>query len=510
MVFSCLLLVLLCFLAQYVDDHIAIFALQPGHSAMDGLARSQCPPVPVTSPDEFRASSTASSAEPAATRQGKGRMSKPARPKLSSEGFFRVDRRAWAYVCKLGMNAAVAYLVIGSGTRGAQRNSRWSTHAIEVRTGISRARAAEAIQKLEWAGVIRRDPDSKPSSPRYTLRHPHEIRRCEGYVPALSREEQDFHTLLGENWVEVPSSIDPGDPDDQENWDRWMTETPLRQAELLVLSGHAERYPGGGRYRALQSNVATKPDWIFLPNSLIEGIAEEVAPVELVRQTADVATLRLLVDLYRVHHLYQDGGIHFSRLSKRYDRYRVGYWGQFAVWGFKPIRAGSLVQASLLAEVGGVHDTEAQQQAALRAFRGCLERLLQLGLVQWIDHLVYTDNDEGEILHPLPLRPTDRAVEHQLTTAARRVAEVMLSSRKLAWAESKGFVALVPVKRHIEAVQLVGIARLRYRPWTAPTKAFVDRDQEWQAITRQFQDLGDHITVQTQVGSLATSRKILG
>jgi hypothetical protein len=33
-------------------------------------------------------------------------------------GFFAVDRRAWARACGLGMNAAVAYLVLARGTGG--------------------------------------------------------------------------------------------------------------------------------------------------------------------------------------------------------------------------------------------------------------------------------------------------------------------------------------------------------------------------------------------------------
>jgi hypothetical protein len=509
-VFDLTRLFLLCFLAQCADDHIAIVTLQPGHSGMDGLGRGQCLSAPVTSSKGFKASSTAGFTMQAAMRRGRWRVSKPARPKLSAEGFFLVDRRAWAHVCKFGMNAAIAYLVIASGTRGANRNSRWSTHSIEVRTDISRSRAAKAIQELERAGAVCRNPDSKPSSPRYTLRHPYEIKGCEGYVPALSREQQAFHTLLGESWVEVPRYIDPSDPDDQENWNRWMIEEPRKQAELLVLSGHAERHPDGRQYRALQGDVANKPDWIFLPNSLIEGIADEVAPVELVRQTDDVPTLRLLVNLYRVHHLYQDGGIHFSRLRFSYDRHQVGHWGEFTIWGFKPSRAKSSVHASLLAELEGACDSEAQQRSALKAFADCLGRLLNLGLIQWIDHLVHTDNEEGEILHPLPLRPTDRAVEHELTIAARHAAFAMLTPGKVDWAESKGFVALVPVKRHMEAVQLVGIARLRYRPWTAPTKAFVDRDREWQAIASRFRELEDHITAQAQASQFATSRRRQG
>jgi hypothetical protein len=40
-------------------------------------------------------------------------------------GFFAVDRRAWAYVCRLGMNAGIAYLAIARGTGGDNRTSVW-------------------------------------------------------------------------------------------------------------------------------------------------------------------------------------------------------------------------------------------------------------------------------------------------------------------------------------------------------------------------------------------------
>jgi hypothetical protein len=40
-----------------------------------------------------------------------------ARPS-TNEGFFAIDRRAWARVCALGFNTAVAYLVIACGTGG--------------------------------------------------------------------------------------------------------------------------------------------------------------------------------------------------------------------------------------------------------------------------------------------------------------------------------------------------------------------------------------------------------
>jgi hypothetical protein len=41
-----------------------------------------------------------------------------------TDGFFAVDRRTWARVCGLGLNRAVAYLVLARGTGKEQpRNS---------------------------------------------------------------------------------------------------------------------------------------------------------------------------------------------------------------------------------------------------------------------------------------------------------------------------------------------------------------------------------------------------
>ena len=83
--------------------------------------------------------------------------------------FFAVDRRAWARVCGLGMNAAVAYLVLARGTGGDNRTWKWSTNAIERRTGISRSRAAQATAALERAKAVVCDPASRRDRPKYKI-----------------------------------------------------------------------------------------------------------------------------------------------------------------------------------------------------------------------------------------------------------------------------------------------------------------------------------------------------
>ena len=116
-------------------------------------------------------------------------------PRRSGDGrgdFFAVDRRAWAFVCGLGLNAAVSYLAIACGTGGDNRTSKWSAKAIRKRTAISRSRAPAAIAELERAGAILRDPTSKPSRPKYKIVPAHQIPGCEGYPPALDAGEREL------------------------------------------------------------------------------------------------------------------------------------------------------------------------------------------------------------------------------------------------------------------------------------------------------------------------------
>jgi hypothetical protein len=74
--------------------------------------------------------------------QSKGRLS-------TNEGFFAIDRRAWARVCTLGLNMAVAYLVLACGTGGDNRTTKWSDQAIRKYTGLSRGRTDKAMAELK-------------------------------------------------------------------------------------------------------------------------------------------------------------------------------------------------------------------------------------------------------------------------------------------------------------------------------------------------------------------------
>src|SRR4051812_20681117 len=93
--------------------------------------------------------------------------------KRKASNIFAVDRRAWARACDLGLNAAVAYLMLARGSGGDQRTVGWSVHAIENRTGISRPNAKKAIEALKAGGLIVQDKGG--TKPKYYIVPAHEI-----------------------------------------------------------------------------------------------------------------------------------------------------------------------------------------------------------------------------------------------------------------------------------------------------------------------------------------------
>lgn len=183
------------------------------------------------------------------------------------------------------MNPAVAYLMLARGSGRDNATSSWSVHAIETHTGISRGRAAKALETLVAQGLIR--VERSGTRPLYRLPPAHEVPGLDpraDLTPAEARavrQARDGHPVT------------------------------MSEAERAVAKGWLVR-GAAGVYR-LASEPA--PDPIFLPNALMTGAAGETPPVELVRQTQDPMTLRLLVDLYHAQNLREDGGLPGGRTS---------------------------------------------------------------------------------------------------------------------------------------------------------------------------------------------------
>lgn len=118
---------------------------------------------------------------------------------------------------------------------------------------------------------------------------------------------------------------------------------------------------------------------------------------------------------------------------------------------------------------------------------GCMDELIRLRLVELVGHLVEADTDQAEVIHPYALGNGEPA-ERQLAFAADEAAKAMLTPGQREWAEHLG-LRLVPVAAHRGEIQMVGIARLRYRPRTSATAAWYARMPEWEQMTTRFYQL---------------------
>lgn len=70
---------------------------------------------------------------------------------MNSEGFFAIGKSQWAQACGLGLNPAVALLVLARGSGRDNVTTRWSAEAVQTHTGMAWRRAAAAIAELEQA-----------------------------------------------------------------------------------------------------------------------------------------------------------------------------------------------------------------------------------------------------------------------------------------------------------------------------------------------------------------------
>jgi hypothetical protein len=361
-------------------------------------------------------------------------------------GFFGIDARIWPKVCSLGMNEAVAYLVLARGTGPDNRTTAWSVEAIERYTGVSRGRAKAAVKRLQDEGLI--GSLRSGSNPKYDLIPFGELPGADPRPPLTFSEKC------------VLDRVQRGLALSRK--DREHARSAVKKEWLFEHEGQF----------AIRPAPEIKPELIWLPNELVTGAAGETPPLELVRQTQDPMTLRLLIDLYHAQNLREDGGISRQIIYGKYERTQLGQQAQFVVWGFK--HQGGEAWDRWPISPHKYEPTEEEKKAGsgwgvdFWKRWGCL---VGLGLIDWVPHLVESGERSGEIIHPLGLGASD-SIEDRLGTAAQAAATALLTEFQRGMAISDYIECLVPVARHMADVQLVGIARLRYRPHTRMTAAW--------------------------------------
>jgi hypothetical protein len=99
--------------------------------------------------------------------------SKPRAQKKATKGrghFFSIERQTWERICEsLSCNAAVAFLVLASGSGADNITTSWSAKAVNTYTGMSWARAKDALSELcrmRYLEVVKAG-----SKPQYKIRN---------------------------------------------------------------------------------------------------------------------------------------------------------------------------------------------------------------------------------------------------------------------------------------------------------------------------------------------------
>jgi hypothetical protein len=393
--------------------------------------------------------------------------------------FFQIDRRAWSHLFETcGMHEAVAYLALARGAGGDNRTSSWSAKAINQRTSLSWRQGKEAIEKLISTGLVRREKGG--TRPRYKIVPVHQIPGCESEATiALPPGELKLYNSL--------LSVERHEPGS------WLGAKEVDLARLLVAKGYAEQ-GRRGYFRVADSlrppQVETPPEWIWLPNALVDGVASETKPVELVRQSARPTALRLLVDLYDVQSMADYGGVHWRILRQEFVREKVGAKGPYTIWGFTRRRLyawpSPLVEPYLtgtLIEAGGGK----KQDEGWPIFWEALKILEQTGLIEFVEHIVDCDEpDRGAVLHPYVHEAGERMED--VGTAAREAARAMLNLDRYYKVLNRGQL-LLPAHNHMADVQMVGLARPRYRARTSNTSQWVANQRKWEEWIRRYEKM---------------------
>jgi hypothetical protein len=181
---------------------------------------------------------------------------------------------------------------------------------------------------------------------------------------------------------------------------------------------------------------------------------------------------------------------------------QLGQFGEFVVWGFKPISPNVFFAAPFCEP----HLDRTLENIATK-FWEALKILTDLRLVAPVTYLVENDSEHGEELWPIPMDGSGEECEQAVGRAAAELASLMLTERQAQWANSHRIESFCVVPRHVADVQAVGIYRLRHRPHTDATRAwFADLQDQCKGAIERFEATITRIRQSATSSAHATSR----
>lgn len=229
-----------------------------------------------------------------------------------------------------------------------------------------------------------------------------------------------------------------------------------------------ERIKGGTRpvYRLM---LPEEPKWIWLPNTFIDGAGQEVPPIEKLRRWQDADRLEFVVRLYDMQNLPEAGGIHWSNLRRTYSRRKIWSHAIYDIWGFNEEARIYSFDGPIGSLVEGFGWTKDQ-------FWTFWTELEEIGLIEPATYVVESlDVDAGIVF------PFDAAICPEAEREAAMLADAILMPTEAA-PSFADHCAVIAVEKCYPAVQLVDVYRLRYRPKTAMTAAWIASNDRYREI----------------------------
>lgn len=304
---------------------------------------------------------------------------------MSNGNFFAIGAAEFDAACALGMNPAVALLVMARGTGTDNATTKWSALSVFNHTGMARRRAQDAIEKLIAAGLVESLEVKSPKFPRYKIHKP-----------------TDEKSLL------------------------------------------------------------------WLPNALIDGAGNEIPPITKLREAGNLTLLQKFVQLYGLQDLDSDGGLPRSIARTHFkQREVICPIGPFVLYGFSvPHETATAAAKGIFAEVYGQEDDDNNAGAWI-----VLSPLVKMGLLEKVYYMAESTDHEAELIYPIDQHGTQEAMSDLLLWLEE-------TGGKGYAAEAECHVVQGIALEHIKNAAVVGLLRLRYRPWTGKTSRWLALDKE--------------------------------
>jgi hypothetical protein len=161
----------------------------------------------------------------------------------------------------------------------------------------------------------------------------------------------------------------------------------------------------GGRRPCYRIAHSAEPQWIWLPNAIVNGAADEIPPLCLLRQMQDVRRLRLFVAMYDSHDLANDGGISRAVLWQNHTLTKEGNRGASTIWAFEREGTSTVSTRSPLFTIYAAPGVTGEaRKTAADEFWDALGALEAVKLVEFVPHIFESDKPEAELVRDL-LRP---------------------------------------------------------------------------------------------------------